>query len=317
MLKALQFVQGVISKKNMIPALTHFCIRDGRVMGSNGMLTLSSPLNLKMAITPKAVPFIQAIYRCKGTVSLSLTENGTLLIRSGAFKAHIECTTDPYPDFAPEGELMDVPENFIQALRLLEVFVADDDSRRWARGVLFRGESAFATNNIILTEYWLGKEFPCEVCIPDPAIKELLRINQTPQKMQVHEDSLTFHFEDGRWLRTQTFAHSWPPVETILDQMDVSNLKPIDPELFASISSLLAFSEELDRVFFRPGVISTTPTDEAGASIDFHAANKGIYNGRQILHLQGIANSIDFESYPNPSPWFGTNMRGLLAGMKL
>ena len=45
MLKALKFVQGAVSKKDLVPALTHFRIENGTVRSYNGMLALCTPIS--------------------------------------------------------------------------------------------------------------------------------------------------------------------------------------------------------------------------------------------------------------------------------
>ena len=54
MLKELKFVQGAVSSKDFIPALTHFRIENGTVRSFNGLLALCSPIALDIDCTPKA-----------------------------------------------------------------------------------------------------------------------------------------------------------------------------------------------------------------------------------------------------------------------
>ena len=44
MLESLKFVKGAVSRKDHVPALTHFQIKNGFVKGHNGTLTLCAPM---------------------------------------------------------------------------------------------------------------------------------------------------------------------------------------------------------------------------------------------------------------------------------
>lgn len=316
MLKSLKFVQGAITKKNLMPALTHFRIKDGHVMGSNGMITLSSPIALDLDVSPKAAPFIKAIQTCKTTVQMSLTPANKLAIRSGGFKAFIDCNEEPYPEIIPDGENVPVPEGFLDSLKNLERFIAEDDSRRWARGILFRGESAFATNNVILAQFWLGAKFPCDICIPDPAVQELIRLGEEPISVQISEKALTFHFEGDRWLRAQAYDTAWPPVEELLDKCQLESVATIDADFFTKVAELTPFTDELNRLYFKDGRLMTQPTEDAGASMECSIAQVGIFNAKQLRLLEGVITNVDFTQYPKPCPFFGDNVRGLIVGIK-
>jgi hypothetical protein len=281
------------------------------------MLTLSSPIALDLDASPKAGAFIKAIQTCKSTVQMSLTTTNKLAIRSGGFKAFIECNEEPYPDIVPDGERVEVPEGFLDALKQLERFIAEDDSRRWARGILFRGESAFATNNVVLAQFWLGATFPRDICIPEPAVQELLRLKETPIAVQISAQALTFHFEGDRWLRAQAYATDWPPVEEMLDKNQAEAVATVDDGFFTKVAELTPFTDDLNRLYFKDGRISTHPIEDSGASMECSMAQVGIFNAKQILLLEGLATNIDFSSYPRPSIFYGENVRGLLVGIKL
>src|SRR5690606_18339797 len=146
-----------------------------------------------------------------------LTPAGKLAVRSGPFRAYIETFPDEFPETAPEGDCVDVPPGIVEAVRGLYPFTSDDATRPWAAGVLFHGQSAFATNNIALVEAWLGARMPVTVNVPRYALREVLRIGQEPIRLQVSEQSLTFHYEGDRWLRTQLNSTAWPDTSPIFE----------------------------------------------------------------------------------------------------
>jgi DNA polymerase III sliding clamp (beta) subunit (PCNA family) len=318
MLDALKFVRGAVAKKDYQPALTHFRISGGRVLGFNGTIALSSPIDLDIDASPEATPFAQAIERCQSeTTAIHITDGGRLALKSGRFKAYIECHPDSevLDSIRPEGEEIVAPGNVLTALETLSPFVGVDASRPWALGVLFRNHSAFATNNIIIAEYWLGEAVPQEINIPSQAIKEILRIGIEPERLTLSENNLTFHFPGDRWLRTQLLSTDWPDVSPILDLP--CNPLPFPDGFFDAVETLSPFVDQAGRVYFRGDRMTTSAEDGEGAAVELAPLpEKGAFNHKYLSSLGGIATGIDFTPYPNPCGFRGKLIRGAIMGMR-
>ena len=315
MLDELDFTRGAVATKDYSPALTHFHIRNGTIIGYNGAIAINAPLNLDLNCSPKAIPFVKAIQACKGgTIQLHITPNGKLAIRSGDFLVFVECIEEGYPDVKPEGEQIKFEGSILDAMRALEPFISIDASRPWSRGVLFRRSSAYATNNITLVEYQLTKEFSKELNVPAEAIQELLRIGREPETIQIAEGSVTFHFASGRWLKAQSLSTTWPDVSKILNRP--FNPQKLPERFFTVLRDLLPFINEAEQVRFRDNKLATAQVDDIGASMLFDGIPNGpIFNIKQLLLLENIITGIDFSLYPEPCLFSGKNIRGAIVGM--
>lgn len=313
---ALKFVQGSVSKKDLIPGMTHFAIEKGTVRGYNGVIALSTPIPFDIDCKPKALQLVPAIAHCDEQVVISITEKGRLRIQSGTYRAFIDCVQEETPHVMPEGERMEFDgEALLKGLKVIDRFIGNDASRRWQTGVLLRGKSAYATCNVILVEYWLGAEVPVTVNIPEIAIKEMLRINLPPTYAQVDSQSITFHYTNGSWLRSQLLEINWPDLQPILDMPN--NALPLDDSLFLGLEKLKPFCDKAGRVYFKNGVISTsTESDAEGAAIEVPGFEDGIYNIEMLNLLRGVATHIDFHGYPNPCTFYGDRLRGAIIGMR-
>lgn len=316
MLSSLKFVQGAVAKKDYVPSLSHFHISGGMVLGYNGALALCTPIGIDLSCSPKAKSFIKAIQTCKDeTIQLNLTPNGRLAVRSGGFTAYVDCIEESFPSIGPDGDTVELQSGFLKALEVLSPFIGEDASRPWARGILLRGSSAYATNNVIAVEHWLGAPFPVEVNIPDEAVTELLRIGEEPTKVQVCENAATFHFAGNRWLRTALLSTKWPEVDKILDVS--SSPAPLPQGIFNALTDLLPFVEDLERVFFRADKAVTVATEGTGASIEIPGLIEGpCFNIKHFLKLEHIATSIDLSLYPKPCIFYGEKTRGAIVGMR-
>lgn len=316
MLSALKFVQGSVAKKDFVPELQHFRIQGGTIRGYNGMLGLCCPISLDLDVSPKAGPLIKAIQTCSDTIQLHMTPAGKLSVKSGKFKAFIECIQENYPEVVPEGVEIPLNGTMLKALKQLAPFIADDASRPWARGILFRGQSAFATNNVVLLEKWLGYDFPIEVNIPRSAVVELIRIGEEPERLQVTENSVTFHFAGNKWLRTQTYSLDWPDLGKVLDRANVQ--APIPEGLWQGIKDLVPFVDDLGRVFLTPGNLATGQAEGSGASVDIpEIQTTGCFHHEQLSLLEKVANTLDLSNALAPCIFYGDTLRGAIIGMRV
>lgn len=316
MLNDLKFVMGAVSKKDFLPALTHFRIEGGTVRSFNGTLALCTPIQLSLECTPKAVPLVKAIQNCDETVSLSLTPTGKLSVKSGKFRSLIECVSTETPHVLPEGDIFPIDGTaLLDALKSLQPFIGDDASRPWANGILLKGASAYATNNVILAEFWTGNNFPITCNVPRMAIREMLRIGEPPISAQATENSITFHYEGSKWIRTALYDLGWPDLDKVLNRS--SNPEPINEEMFAALEKIAPFADVMGRVFFQEGSLTTHPQQTEGAHYELTGfPHDGVYQISMLALLQGTAKSIDFSTYPSPCLWFGDNIRGAIIGMR-
>ena len=317
MLTELKFVQGSVARKDFLPALTHFVIENGTVRGYNGTLALCSPIPFDIACKPKGDALVRAIGNCGDTVALALTPAGRLSVKSGGFKAFVDCVEGETPHVLPTGQHVPIDGAALLAgLKAVQGFIGEDASRPWANGVLLRGQSMFATNNVTLIEYWAGTPFLLAVNIPRPAVREILRIDEAPESAQFDDSSVTFHYSGGRWLRTQLLSGDWPDLARVLDTPSAQ--QPIPAGMFEALEKIKHFTDKLNRVFFGDGTISTHQQEGEGASYAVEGLRgPGAYNAEMLALLDGIATTIDFSTHPKPCLFQGERLRGAIIGMRI
>lgn len=316
MLDVLKFVQGAVSRKDYVPELTHFKIQGGRITGYNGKLVLSSPIALDLDCFPKAAPFVKAISACEETVHLHLTPTGKLSVRSGNFRTLVETVETAFTGETPEGVEVKINGKLLPVLKLLYDITSEDASRPWSNGILFDGHSAYATNNVVLIEHWLGYHFPYRLNVPAFAIKELLRIGEEPERIWASANNATFFFSGDRWLRTQLLNDDWPDVRKLFES--IAKTTTVVPEgLFEALSKLQGFVDDTSRVFVNPGRVASAPAEE-GTIIELPAVqHNACFNINMLRLLEGVATRIGFEAYPATVPFYGDLVRGLIAGMRV
>ncbi len=317
MLKSLQFVKGAISTKTFEPVLKHFRIKNRHIQAYNGLMSLSAPIDCDLDVQPVAHFFVHAIQLCEDTVSLHLTETGKLAIKSGNFKAYIECSEEAFPGITPMGDEIKLDGNLLEALRVLAPVMGIDASRQWSHGILLAGQSAYVTNNIILIEKWLGYPLPNVLGLPAECVKELLRINEEPTKIQTNGKTVAFHFEGERWLTSALLRTAeWPNPTQLFPEK--STFTEIDESLFKAIQELIPFTDDLNSVWLREdGTVSTSDQKDIGAHLRLTECEgmRGRYSADQFLKIKDIVKRIDWSTYPKPCVFQGENLRGVIIGL--
>lgn len=317
MLKELKFVAGAVGKKEIVLGLTHFRIENRTIKGFNGTIGLCGPIDMDLDITPKAEQFMKAIQTCEDTIVLHVTPKGKLSIKSGTFKALVDCLpAENFPEITPEGDKVPLNGGLLKAIKKITPFISDDASRPWSRGILFKGQSAYATNNIALIEAWLGFDFPITVNVPKTAINELIRINEEPEYLQVSENRITFHFSGNRWLCSQTYSTEWPDLSSILNKESIQSKFP--ESLVSCLEDLKPFTDTFDKVLFNAnGTISTSENEDEGAQYNIEGiTQEASFNRQHLLTALSIAKTIDFTSWPKPCLFVGDGVRGAIIGMR-
>lgn len=323
MLDDLKFVVGAVAKKDYVPELTHIKIRNGWAQGFNGQISSATRIELDLDVMPWATEMVEAVSACKDTIALSVTPAGKLAVKSGKFKCFVPCldmTDEALQSFPlPEGQDIPVNDQFIEMLKALEPFMSTDASRPWAQGIMLDDRSAFATNNVMLAQYWHGMEFPHRVTIPAEAVKEILKRKVAPTSIQMTNNSLTVWFGRERWLRTQLIEDGFP--EQIYDIIEAPGEPgiPIDnyPGFFEAVETLKRFTNLTADIFFCGGVLSTTREAEDGAHVEVPNIPENMcFNAEHLLILKECAATLDLTPFPKPCRFWGTNqrLRGIFTG---
>jgi len=315
-LQSLKFVQGAVSKKDFVPALTHFQIRDGRITGYDGKMSLSAPIALDLDCCPKADTFAKAIATCEETAQLHMAANGKLAVRSGKFKAAVECLPpELYPGVVPQGDYVQVNGNLLEAFRIMYDFSAEDASRPWAAGVLLDGNYMVATNNVVFAQHWIGFHFPYRANIPRATVKELLRIGENPTVIQITGNSIVFHYEGDRWLQSHLVQHEWPNVDGLMAKIQPWHQQDfgLTQDFWEAIDTLEPFVDGLNHLYMDEDGMHTAKVD--GADVQVKGLPQAVVNHKMLTLLAGVAHTLDIGAWPQPMTWYGENIRGLFVGM--
>lgn len=320
MLEAFKFAFAAVARGPQaaaMPTLSHFRIQDGRLTAANGILAVSVPVPIHLDCLPHAGALMKALEGCEKDAPAFHMDGPNLVVRAGAFKTVVKCgDASRFPDIRPGGQFYPVSCPVLPVLAKVLPFMGTDEARAWSCGVLFSGQTVSATNNVSMIQAWLGVPFPAPACLPAEAVRELLRLKMEPVSVQVSQDRVTFHLPGEAWISSALSAREWPDLEKLFAAVQDVPVRPMPPELLPAVARLQKFTNDLDKVYFGVGGVSTGPPQEKDATTVETPASPGggIYRLGVLMSLQDVATTVGFDNWPRPVPFYGENIRGCFIG---
>lgn len=304
MLPSLRFAaRGVARRDFGTPSLLHFRLADGRVTGTNGTLTMSAPLAGSLTTAPLAVPFLKALDACGETIAISHIGD-TLLVKSGTFQDRIPCiAASEVPNIQPEGKYIRVL-NIKAAFKALRPFVSTDTSRPWACGVRLAGNSIYATNNVVIAEYWIMTGLST-ANVPVDVIDEVLRVKEEPTAIQINDSHIAFLYEDGRWIKCALCCGDAPDLGELFKARWGGEMVKITTELKKAVETLLPYDGVI--CFKGDKACVETATVEVACPV-------GVYVTRYLADVMRAATVASWQEWG--AAWAGEGIRGVMAGIR-
>jgi hypothetical protein len=169
----------------------------------------------------------------------------------------------------------------------------------------------------MVLEYWHGLDLPPNVPLPKEFVTALTKQKKNLTGFGFSNNSATFYFEDGCWLKTQLYADSWPDMNRILSLR--GNLWTIDPNFYKALDAVEPFSED-GNVYFDTNLIMSHAEAAEGAQYECAGLPKGvIYPIKQLKIIKPFVKRIDYMADGlNDSSYClvfeGDVCRGIIAG---
>ena len=326
-LESLKFVQGATSESRLDPRLSHFLIKNGYVFGFNGMMQLSSPIDVdpEYTLAPRAKHLIHTLEQCSEDVVMSLTDTGNLRFVSKNFSAVVP--TNPPDEMAieipPQGRNFVSSPNLLEVFRTMKPFISDDASRTWSTGILIGGGYAYATNNIVVAKMPTGLKTELWFNLPLHVVDEMLRVNENPNGFSIFENGtkITVYYPGHRLITSVLGSMEWPNLNNILDKLEYEGYNYVSAVLHG-VDKVVHFCDDEGCVYVSPECVHTaldTKSEGAVVQTSTGAADTTRYSVAMLNKLRGEGNRIDLKPYPGPAPFWNheTGLKGAIVGAQI
>lgn len=323
-------VSGAVSTKNILPVLTHFGIREGRLHAYNGRVYITAPatgLEDLPSMTVPALPFMAAVNAAEasGKAPTFVVQEKRLAMKAGKFRATIPIgQTEEFPFMGPRPKMTKVKteDGVLARLRLLRPFIGEDASRPWSAAVRMVDGAMYATNNVSLVRVPNPDKWPAmDAAIPVFAVDELLRIGEEPIAVAQDSTTMTFLLPGDVVLRSQLLEGEWPDVAGMLKTLhQKAKYTPIPDDLLERVRRVVPISEDtsLPAVCFGDGKVYTQKgANGQGAEEEGLPGVEGaVFHADQLTKTLQVATVADWQKFPRV-PWKGAHgLLGVVLGLK-
>lgn len=318
LLEAVIFLSA-ITKSEGAPFETHILLQNRTATAFNGILAAGQLIEEDLIAAPHNETFLDALKRCGEQFSITQLDSGKLSIKSGKFRALVQCMDPSLLSFPiPDNPCAVIDDRLKEALAVLEVIKTDNAQRVVTQSFLLNGQSIIATDSKIIMECWHGINLPTNLAIPKALIPAITKCNKKLSQFGFSRNSITFYFEDNSWIRSQLYAEEWPTaVHHLLNKE--CHLVEIPKGFYEAIDAVEPFTDNAT-VYFNKDLLQSHHDKEKGATYEVPGLIEGpAYAVRYLDILKPYAEKIDFcvpaENRGYLLVFYGKNVRGIVAGV--
>lgn len=315
LLTALQFV-AVTQRKIGAIEQTHCRLSQMWAWGSNGIITAAHPIQEPLDSCPNTLALIDALEQAPGATNLTQLEPTKLSVRSQDFQAVIPCVeAAALPTIGPDAAVAICDDRLKRAMTICGLLAKDGEEMLLNASIQLRPGSALASNGILIIEAWHGIDLPPLTFVPKALVTALGKASQPIVRIGASDDSLTFWYENGAWIKCQ--AYPTPEPGSLPDFQGFINIPstpvPVPPGLFSIAKRLEPFSGD-GMIYFSPeGAKVTTPDGGVYANNEISGVPPGVsFNIKSLLTISAYCTTIHFLAAPKITLWFGDNVRGAI-----
>lgn len=319
LLEALKFV-NMAQKKDGLPWESHCQLQNGMALATNGILTVGHKIEEELHAAPHTETLMKALAKCGQTLSLTQHTENLLVIQSDKLRANVPCADiTSMPALYPDKQIATLTPAIAEAFGLLAPLINEGETRVALTGVLLQANTVTATNGHAIIEYWHGIDLPPDLIIPRIAALAVFKCGKTLSGFGFTDKSVTFHFEDGSFIKTSLVDGKFPNTDRLFKKSYI--YLPLPEGFFEAVDSVAAFVDsETGSVIFNDNKIKTSMYNHKGASYeveDLPELSEGMGISIKLLNIcRNAMTQADFKSEPESIQFIGENTRGKIMLLK-
>lgn len=330
LLARVKWISDAVASQDLgIHGLNSYLLRNGNIHANDGRMIVGTPFPFEGPdVLVPAEQFEKVLYnKPDGDFSWE-READRLVLKRGRFKGRIK--TMPLDDWVMPtdlpGGLTPIPQGFIISLEALLPFVSTNATKPWAMCVGVKGDYLYASNNIAVARCHCATGMGIEEFLLPKWVVEFIIDRQEGLSAWAIEDGqrLTFLWEDGSWMRSSNIMDTFPDAQKILDRYLHNDEVSVDVEItdewrkiirrIAKIADDPVIRLREDECAGSTGEVLSVE-DEAGAPCP-EGRTETVWDLRYLDAVLISATHWNPRTYPNPAPWRGPYIEGIIAGRR-
>jgi hypothetical protein len=306
LIDALKFISLAQKKAGTDDA--RFClIKDQWAIAANGELIIGTPIEEDLDAAPLTFKFLDALNACKEELQVTQLSKFELSIKSGLFQASVECIEPESFDLS----IIDPPVGTIDdkikiAFQDVEKLVSENATNILFGVVLLQANSVVATDGCAIVEHWHGINLPPNLLIPKAAVTAVIKSGKELCSFGFTEDTFTFHFIDGSFIRTNLVKEPYLNYHPVLNV--ACNPIPLPKSFMEGVSTIADFAVDNIVSFDHNGLFVSKGTYFKIEGLPEHIA----FSSKYLKLLEPLMKTVDFDVAKQQALFFGDNVRGIL-----
>lgn len=263
LLKAVNFIMPT-QKKRGTPNQQFCYIGNGWIVSCDEHMAIGYPTPTPIEAYPNTHQLRAALLKCGEDLSITVINQFQISLLSGSYKAVIACNPaiglkSPDPIVGP------VDDRLKQAFKAVHGMAVVNANRPELGAVQLKGGlcNGLDPKGTACLQAWHGFEIPGEYLVPKPACVALAKAKEALTGFGFSESSVTFHFENGAFIKTALHLGNFPNVEAVFNE-ERGEPYLIPDNFFKAVKAIEPFSDK-GFLYFRKGRI-TSNSEESEAS---------------------------------------------------
>lgn len=299
---------------------TTYCnIVDAHATAYNMIVGVGTAIGIEIDCCPHIGLLAESIRRCESGFALTRYSEDKLYIKQEDFHAFIPCLRNPafLQWTEPDAPIAPLGAQFITAIDSVSPLADDKAETLINAAIQLYGNSVMATSGSLVMQAWHGFDMPDGMLFPKVAAKILHKIKKPLVAFGFSNISITFHFADNSWLKSQLYRDKLPDIRPHMDGADFTALRPIPHNFFDAVEQVAPFSKD-GQVWVEGNRVSSHPfhiRDEgSGLTLSFDGQGHScrVYRFIDLLAIRKVANAWSEFGREDATVFFGDNLRGMV-----
>ena len=318
LLAALKFIFSIQKKTGSVITTNCFMFNHWAA-STDGVLTFGTPIEEDLQACPHTFKLIEALKECTEKLTITQTSALEIVVDCDNFLGKVDCVDfSQIPISGPDPIQISASNTFKEGLFILQGILESSPDIR--TGCIFiTKNSAIATNGKTMLELWHGLNLPQNFAIIQHAAKHVGKCKKLLTGLGWSDSSITFHFEDGSFIKSQLVnLASYPDFTKILALPAKFNFLPVSENFIKYIKTISSFCDNSDIAYLESKTISSSEEDGSFFRIEGIPC-KMMFSISELLSIAKVFNFAYFsnEKFEEPKVYFhnGSDMRGVLMAM--